>query len=125
MIFHKQEDDYAAARTVPTRAEIPAADTWDLTPLYPDVAAWQADLDAVRADYGRLGDFKGRLGRTAQDLLDALEFDKTLSLKIERLYSYASLQTSEDGSNAEFLARRGPTPQPPHPHRRGQRVLRA
>ena len=104
--FHKQEDDNTpAARTVPTRAEIPAADTWDLTPLYPDVAAWQADLDAVRADYGRLCDFKGRLGRTAQDLLDALEFDKALSLKIERLYSYASLQTSEDGSNADFLSR--------------------
>ena len=104
--FHKQEDDNTpAARTVPTRAEIPAADTWDLAPLYPDVAAWQADLDTVRADYPRLVDFKGRLGRTAQDLLDALEFDKVLSLKIERLYSYASLQTSEDGSNADFLSR--------------------
>ena len=108
MIFHKQEDDNTpTARTVPTRADIPAGDTWDLTPLYPDVAAWQADLESVRGEYGKLLDFKGRLGRTAQDLLAALEFKKALGLKLERLYSYASLQTSEDGSNPEFLAREG------------------
>ncbi len=108
MIFHKQEDDNTpAARTVPTRAEIPTSDTWDLTPLYPDVAAWQADLDAVRVEYPRIADYKGRLGRTARDLFEALEFEKALSLKLERLYSYASLQTSEDGSNTEFLAREG------------------
>ena len=96
-----ENDNAPAARTVPLRAEIPAADTWDLTALYPDVAAWQADFEAVRADYPRLPDFKGKLGRAAQDLLAALEFEKALGLKIERLYSYASLQNSEDGSNAD------------------------
>ena len=105
-IFHKEQNENAhAARTIPTRTEVPTLDTWDLTPLYPDVAAWQAELDAVRADFPKFADFRGRLGRTAQDLLAALEFEKDLGLKIERLYSYASLQTSEDGSNAEFLAR--------------------
>ena len=105
-IFLKDENENtAAARTVPTRAEMPAADTWDLTALYPDVAAWQADLDAVRDEFPRLAAFKGRLGQSAADLLAALEFEKALGLKIERLYSYASLQTSEDGSNADFLSR--------------------
>ena len=105
-IFLKDENENAAAaRTVPTRAEMPAADTWDLTALYPDVAAWQADLEAVRAGFPRLADFKGRLGRSAADLLAALECEKALGLQVERLYSYASLQTSEDGSNADFLAR--------------------
>ena len=104
--FLKDENENtAAARTVPTRAEMPAADTWDLTALYPDVAAWQADLEALRDDYPRLLAFKGRLGRSAADLLAALEFEKALGLKIERLYSYASLQTSEDGSDADFLSR--------------------
>ena len=105
-IFLKDENENAAAaRTVPTRAEMPAADTWDLTALYPDVAAWQADLEAVRDEYPRMLAFKGRLGQSAADLLAALEFEKALGLKIERLYSYASLQTSEDGSNADFLSR--------------------
>ena len=105
-LFLKDENENtAAARTVPTRAEMPAADTWDLTALYPDVAAWQADLEAVRGEFPRLLAFKGQLGHRATDLLAALECEKALGLKIERLYSYASLQTSEDGSNADFLSR--------------------
>ncbi len=104
--FSKQEDENtSAARTVPLRADVPLADTWDLTSLYADVTAWQTDFDAVRADYSRIADFKGCLGRSAQDLLTALESEKNLSLKIERLYGYASLQNAEDGSSADFLAR--------------------
>ena len=104
-LFLKDENENTAARTVPTRAEMPAADTWDLTALYPDVAAWQADLEAAREEFPRLLAFKGQLGHRATDLLAALECEKALGLKIERLYSYASLQTSEDGSNADFLSR--------------------
>ncbi len=86
---------------------MPLADTWDLTALYPTVAAWQADFDGIRADFPRLTEFRGTLGRSAADLLGALEFEKSLGLRLERLYGYASLQNSEDGSNAEFLTRMG------------------
>ncbi len=104
--FHKQDNEAAApARTVPLRSEVPAADTWDLTALYPDPAAWQVDFERVRAEYPRLTDFKGTLGGSAEALARALEFDKTLNLRIERLYHYAALQASEDGSDAAYLAR--------------------
>ncbi len=107
-IFHKEETDAPpTARTVPLRAEVPLADTWDLTALYPSVAAWQADFEAVRADYPRLTGHKGTLGRSAPELLAALEFEKRLGLKIERLYGYASLQNSEDGSDPDYLSRMG------------------
>ncbi len=107
-IFHKEENENApAARTIPLRADVPLADTWDLTALYPTVAAWQADFDGIRADFPRLTEFRGTLGRSAADLLGALEFEKSLGLRLERLYGYASLQNSEDGSNAEFLTRMG------------------
>ena len=36
-----------------------------------------------------------------------LEFEKTLDLKIERVYHYASLQLAEDGADPEYLARMG------------------
>jgi oligoendopeptidase F len=36
-----------------------------------------------------------------------LEFDKSLDLKIERVYHFASLQLAEDGANPEYLARMG------------------
>ena len=71
-IFHKEENENApAARTIPLRADVPAADTWDLTALYPTVAAWQADFDAMRADFPRLTEFKGTLGGPPPILLGA------------------------------------------------------
>ena len=93
--------------TTPTRTEIPEADTWDLRHLFQDVGKWQEDFAWVQANYSRLADWKGKLGRSARDLGDCLEFEKELDLKIERLYHFASLQSSEDGSNTEYLARIG------------------
>ena len=44
LIFRKEEADAATPRTIPTRADIPLVDTWDLTLLYPSVDAWKAEL---------------------------------------------------------------------------------
>lgn len=107
-IFYKEEnEESSAARTIPLRSEMPAADTWDLTPLYPNVEVWQADLDTLRTEYPKLLEFKGTLGQSPAALCAALEFEKGLNLRIERLYQYASLQTSEDSSDAAYLSRQG------------------
>src|SRR5471032_2325422 len=91
----------------PTRAEIPETDKWDLRHLFQDVGKWQEDVAWVQANYARLADWKGKLGQSAEDLAACLEFEKELDLKIERLYHFASLQLSEEGSNTEYLARVG------------------
>ena len=54
-----------------------------------------------------MSQFRGRVGESERTLSAALEFDKALSLRIERLYHYASLKTSEDRSDAGNLAREG------------------
>ena len=45
------------------------------------------------------------MGESAEILAEVLEFEKDLSLQIERLGHYASLATSGDSSNAENLSR--------------------
>jgi len=90
---------------IPTRNEIPAGDTWDLTLLYPDDAAWQADFDALAAQWPEVKNFRGRVGETARTLHDVLEFEKALNLRIEKLYHYAMLRVSEDASDAAHLER--------------------
>ena len=45
--------------------------------------------------------------RNAATLAELLEFEKTLDLKIERVYHFASLQLAEDSANPEYLARIG------------------
>ena len=92
---------------VQTRADIAESDKWDLRRLFVDVSKWQEDFAWVQQTYPRLRDWKGRVGETAKNLANCLEFEKALELKIERLYHFASLQLAEDSANNEYLARIG------------------
>ena len=92
---------------IPTRAEILESDKWDLTQLFADVSKWQEDFSWLQRTYPKLQDWKGRVGESAKALVGVLEFEKSLELKIERVYHYASLQLAEDSANNEYLARIG------------------
>src|SRR4029077_2709749 len=92
---------------IPTRADIPETDKWDLTHLFADVSKWQEDFAWLQREYPKLEQWKGRGGESAQSLAAVLEFEKTLELKMERVHHYASLQVAEDSTNSEFLARIG------------------
>jgi oligoendopeptidase F len=92
-------------KRVPTREEIPEADRWDLTHLYPDDAAWEAEFAALQARYPGIKDFRGKLAASPASLLAALEFEKSIDQPLERLATYASLRTSENGADPAFLER--------------------
>jgi oligoendopeptidase F len=100
-------DVFRVSSTVPTRAEIPESDKWDLTHLFAEVGKWQEDFAWVQREYPQLEQWKGRVGESAQTLRAVLEFEKALEMKMERVYHYASLQLAEDSTNDEFLARMG------------------
>ena len=57
--------------------------------------------------FPRLTSWKGRVGESVRALAELLEFEKTLDLKIERVYHFASLQLAEDSANPNYLARMG------------------
>src|SRR6266478_221410 len=92
---------------IPTRSEIPQSDKWDLTGLFADVRKWQEAFIWVQTSYLRLKEWKGKLSASPQSLVDCLEFEKALEVKLERLYHFASLQLAEDSANNEYLARIG------------------
>jgi oligoendopeptidase F len=92
---------------IPTRADISDSDKWDLTHLFADVGKWQEDFAWLQRTYPNLQGWKGRVGESAETLAEVLEFEKSLDLKIERIYHYASLQLAEDSTNNEYLARIG------------------
>jgi oligoendopeptidase F len=90
-----------------TREDIHESDKWDLTHLFADVGKWQEDFAWLQQTYPKLQNWKGKVGESAQTLAELLEFEKSLDLKIERVYHYASLQLAEDSANNEYLARIG------------------
>ena len=93
--------------TLKTRAQVAVADTWDLTPIFPDDASWEAEFSDLAARYEGIGNFRGTLGRSAADLAEVLEFEKSLDRSTERLSQYAGLRLSEDSSNDKSLDRDG------------------
>jgi len=90
-----------------TRADLPESDKWDLTHLFADVDKWSEDFSWLQQSYPKIAEWKGCLGKSAGSLAECLEFEKSLDLKIERLYHFASLQLSEDSANPDYLARMG------------------
>jgi oligoendopeptidase F len=90
-----------------TRADVPESDKWDLTHLFTTADKWSEDFAWLQRAYSKIADWKGALGKSAASLGECLEFEKSLDLKIEHLYHYASLQLAEDSANPDYLARMG------------------
>jgi oligoendopeptidase F len=93
--------------TLKIRREVPLGDTWDLTPIFNDDAAWEAEFSALAGRYGEIVSFRGTLGNSPRDLAKVLEFEKSLDISSERLAQYAGLLLSEDSSNPSALDRDG------------------
>ncbi|MEY2575649.1 MAG: oligoendopeptidase [Verrucomicrobiota bacterium] len=89
------------------RADVSDSDKWDLSHLFSEAGKWTEDFAWLQQTYPRITDWKGCLGQSAATLAACLDFEKSLDLKIERLYHYASLQLAEDSANPEYLARMG------------------
>lgn len=77
-------------------AEAGSAAAWDLTELYPDLAAWEAARKEVVAALPRLAGYKGTLGQGAGAMVKALEDISAVMLKFMRVYVHASLRADED-----------------------------
>jgi oligoendopeptidase F len=90
-----------------TRADLPDSDKWDLTHLFTTANKWSEDFAWLQRAYSKIADWKGALGKSAASLAECLEFEKSLDLKIERLFHFSSLQLAEDSANPDYLARMG------------------
>ncbi len=69
---------------------------WDLTDLYPSVAAWDAERNALAAKVPGLTRYKGTLGRSAASLRTAMKAASDAYRTAIRLFVYATLSADED-----------------------------
>ncbi len=92
-------------REIPTRDQIAVEDTWDLSTIYSDEAAWEVDLARVPAELAAAVAFEGRLGESAATLRQAIDATMLLRQTLERIRVYAFLRKDEDTANADSLAR--------------------
>lgn len=87
---------------LPLRSEVAVEDTWDLSRLFADDAAWEAafaEWNAMIPGYAR---FRGRLGESAEILAECLRFDTAVDRLGDRIGTYAFLKHSEDVSDSKY-----------------------
>jgi len=86
----------------PKRNEIPVDDTWDLSSLYPDDAAWLAALSGLEQCIDGFAPFAGTLADSPEQLAACFDHDVRTDRLAERIGTYAFLKTTEDQSNSTY-----------------------
>ncbi|MCL2270771.1 MAG: oligoendopeptidase F, partial [Treponema sp.] len=86
---------------IPARRDMAQADTWDLSKLFVDDAAWNEALTEYEKMAEKIQSFQGTLGQSAENLAGYLDFCRDFGILGERLYYYADLrQTEDEGAGA-------------------------
>lgn len=91
-------------KAVPTRSEIADEHKWDLEAIYSQDATWEEEFNSLMPMVERLSSYRGRLGESAETLLEALRLRDELGQVLERVIVYAKMRRDEDNSNAQYQA---------------------
>ncbi len=82
--------------TIRKRSEVPVEDTWNLSDIFADDGLWQEALEELRGFVPQLEAFRGHLGDSAESLLGYLRLNDEISVKLGKVYGYASCRSDED-----------------------------
>ena len=88
--------------TLPKRNEMNPKDMWHLQDIYKDISAWEKDFSFAENAVNSFTSFMGKLGTSAQILLDCLKKSNDISLIIEQLYVYAFMGFHQDSTNTLY-----------------------
>ncbi|HTN71950.1 MAG TPA: oligoendopeptidase F [Methylomirabilota bacterium] len=69
---------------------------WDLSKMYPNGQEWEAHYKKVDAMIGEFAAKAGKVGDSAQSLLDALKLRDEINIQLEKVAGFTSLRRDED-----------------------------
>lgn len=92
---------------VPPRKEIPSEYTWNAPSVFESVAAWEAEVEAIRGMLPKFEELRGHLGDGADTLLEALVTRDELRRRTGKASVYASMTYAVDTTNQEAIGMYG------------------
>lgn len=95
---------FAKPKTL-NREEIPEMYKWDLSHIYPDWDAWQADFDKLSQLIDDYASLKGTLGNGPKNLLRALQMQDEMGKLSYKIYRYPALMLATDSRVGEISAK--------------------
>lgn len=81
------------------RNEVPTEMTWRLEDLFATDEEWFKEFEALKSLPERITEFQGKLGSSADTLLDFMKLQDEVSLRLEPLFNYANCKGDEDTAN--------------------------
>ena len=84
------------------RSEQDPALQWRLTDIFESEAAWEQALAGAQQDVAALAAYRGRLGESADTLLEVLRRRSESEQLLKRAYSYAHLHQDTDNGSAAY-----------------------
>lgn len=87
-----------------TRDEQKLENTWDLTTIFASDEDWERAFKKLEGYLGREEEVKGKIGDSAQHLLEALLLDTEIDEQLGKVYVYAHLKHDQDTSDAKYTA---------------------
>lgn len=89
------------------RSEVAPETTWNLGDMFASDEAWYAENEAVQAYVEKLAALQGKLGQSADTLLEFFRINDELEVRLGTLYGYAGCKSDEDTSDNVYQDMRG------------------
>ena len=86
--------------TIRTRAEIPTKYKWNAASVYPSEEAWEAEADSLLVELEKVKQMEGSVGKSAQNLSEALDASNALLEILGKLLTYAYNAQAVDNADA-------------------------
>jgi oligoendopeptidase F len=93
-----------AGTTLRPRSDVPQAETWNAESVYPSIAAWDSERQAIEAHVPELAQYPGTLSNGPAALADWLEAAAEMSRRVEKLYFYAAMSQAVETTNQKATA---------------------
>jgi oligoendopeptidase F len=81
------------------RNEVAVNETWNLEDLFKTEADYEAALGSLEAEVNKITNFRGKISESADTLYECIHTLETFIVKIYSVGTYASLNTSVDGTD--------------------------
>ena len=94
----------AETKRIPERSEIAEQDKWAIHDIYATDELWEADLQKAKDLIPTVSAFAGKLGGSAQNLLDYMKLTEEIAVLADALGNYAMRRSDEDARVSKYQA---------------------
>lgn len=87
---------------IPKRSEVAKENTWAIEDIFPTDEAWEKALEDFKKFPEKVAAYKGRLGESADTLLEFLKLSDDISVAADSIVNYAQRKSDEDTAVAKY-----------------------